>query len=415
MTTIPPDGDAPGRVAVINYRSVLDYPAMFPECADRLYVFSHHDLAHTEGLAHYEYVPQCESIPYAELAIRRMAHELTFTHVVTDNEYDLERAAHIREDLGLPGQSRASALAFRDKAVMKETAGRAVRVPGFARLTAFGDLTSFIEKFAYPVVVKPVKQGGSRDISVLRDEDDLLAFSRRPWREDLMAEEFVEGPMYHVDAVISEGYRFVASSRYLRSCLGVFTGHNNGSVQLRPESAFARRLEEYLDRVLAAFDTPGTSAYHLEVFHTPDDELVLCEIASRVGGDRIPQLTELTYGVDLHATTLRAACGLPVPQPPRDTPGEVHGSVSVLPQGRPVRAPGRPPFPWVRHYEVNTRLAPDAVTLHSAHHLCFAVVCGDGPEQVEARLLETERWLMARLSEADDANDTENAESTRGN
>ncbi|MFJ6016538.1 acetyl-CoA carboxylase biotin carboxylase subunit family protein [Streptomyces sp. NPDC092952] len=406
MTTSPSDDGAPERVAVINYSPVMDYPAVFPECADRLHVFSHHDLAHTEGLAHYEYVPECESVPYAELMIRRMARERPFTHVVTDNEYDLERAAHIRQDLGLPGQSRASALSFRDKAVMKETAGLAVPVPRFARLTAFADLTDFVEKSAYPVVVKPVKQGGSRDIAVLRDDGDLVALSRRPWRDDLMVEEFVEGPMYHIDAVVSEGYRFVASSRYLRSCLGVFSGQNNGSVQLRPDSPLARRLEAYLDQVLTAFETPATSAYHLEVFHTPDDELVLCEIASRVGGDRIPLLTRLTYGVDPHATVLRLLCGLPVDTPPGTPPDQVHGSVSVLPQGRPVRAPGRPPFPWVRHYEVNAKLAPGEVTRHSAHHLCFAVVCGDGPEQVEERLLETERWLMANLIEEEETADS---------
>ncbi|WP_326770461.1 hypothetical protein OG978_42640 (plasmid) [Streptomyces sp. NBC_01591] len=398
-TTTPPNDDADPRIAVINYGPRLDYPAMFPECPDRLHVFSHHELEHTEGLAHYEYVPGCESVPYAELMIRRMARERPFTHVITDNEYDLERAARIREDFGLPGQSSASALSFRDKAVMKETASRTVPVPDFVRLAAFADLTEFVEKHGYPVVVKPVKQGGSRDISVLRGEDDLIDFSRLPWREDLMAEAFVEGPMYHIDAVLSGGYRFVASSRYLRSCLGVFSGQNNGSVQLRSDSPFARRLESYLDQVLEAFETPPTSAFHLEVFHTPDDELVLCEIASRVGGDRIPALTLATYGVDPHAAVLRLSCGLPVPAPSQDPPALVHGSVSVLPQGRPVRAPGRPPFPWVRHYEVNEKLAPGETTRHSAHHLCFAIVSGDGPEQVEERLLATENWLMENLVE----------------
>ncbi|AJT63807.1 hypothetical protein T261_2122 [Streptomyces lydicus] len=387
------------NIAVINYGPQLDYPAMLPELAGSLQVFSHHELQNTEGLARYEYVKDCEAVPYPELMIRRLARDKPFTHLVTDNEYDLERAARIREDLGIPGQSQASARSFRDKAVMKEVAGRTVATARFARLASITDLTGFIGKHAYPIVVKPVKQGGSRDISVLRDEEDLLAFSRRPWREDLMVEEFIEGPMYHVDAVLADGYRFVASSRYLRSCLGVFSGRNNGSLQLRPDDPFARRLEEFLDRVLEAFDTPDVSAYHLEVFHTPDDELVLCEIASRVGGDRIPALTRATYGVDLHTAVLRQSCGLPVAPPPSAPPAEVHGSVSVLPQGRPVRAPGRPPFPWVHQYTVNEQLAPDAVTLYSASHLCFVIVRGADTAEVERRLLEAEAWLMENLEE----------------
>ncbi|MFE9118738.1 EamA family transporter [Streptomyces sp. NPDC007172] len=80
-----------------------------------------------------------------------------------------------------------------------------------------------------------------------------------------------------------------------------------------------KRLEEFFDRTLAAFDVPPATAYHLEVFHTPDDRLVLCEIASRVGGDRIPVLTRATYGVDLHATSLRspATCRWSRPRPAR--------------------------------------------------------------------------------------------------
>lgn len=390
------------RIAVINYGPQHDYAAMLAEVADRLHVFSHNELKNTEGFARYEYVPDCEFVPYPELTIRRLAAEQPFTHLVTDNEYDLERAARIRADLGIPGQSAASALSFRDKAVMKRVAGAAVRVPRFARLETFGDLTGFIGENGFPVVVKPVKQGGSRDIVVLRDEDDLTAFSRRHWRDDLLAEEFVEGRMCHVDAVIAPGYRFVAASRYLRSCLGVFSGENNGSVQLRPGDQLALRLEEFLDRVLAAFDTPEVGAYHLEVFHTPDDELVLCEIASRVGGNRIPALTRATYGVDLHSAWLRHSVGLPVEAPPAGPPAEVHGSVSVLPQGRPVRAPGRPPFAWVREYQVNEGLAPGAVAQNSTSHLCFVIVSGADAEQVEERLLVTEAWLMAHLEYLDD-------------
>ncbi|MET7451365.1 ATP-grasp domain-containing protein [Streptomyces sp. NPDC005574] len=387
------------NVAVINYSPKSDYAAMLPELAGALHVFSHHELAGTESFAHYEHVPDCEFVPYAELRIRQLAHDKQFTHLITDNEYDLERAARIREDLKIPGQSAAGALSFRDKAVMKQVAGRTVPTARFARLETIVDLTDFIAAHAYPVVVKPVKQGGSRDISVLRGEEDLLAFSRRHWREDLMVEEFVQGQMYHVDAVLAPGYRFVAGSRYVRSCLGVFSGQNNGSIQLHPENAFARRLEEFFDRVLDAFDTPDVSAYHLEVFHTPDDELVLCEIASRVGGDRIPALTRLTYGVDLHASWLRQSCGLPVDPPPATAPAQVHGSLSILPQGRPVRAPRRPPFAWVRHYEVNDQLAPDAVAQNSTSFLCFVIVAGRDLDEVEQRLLTAENWLMEHLEE----------------
>ena len=387
------------NIAVINYGAQHDYSAMLPEVAGNLHVFSHNELANTEKFALYEYVEDCEHVPYAELRIAQLARERPFTHLITDNEYDLERAARIRESLGIPGQSRQSALSFRDKAVMKEVAGRAVATPRFAGLETFTDLTDFIADNGYPVVVKPVKQGGSRDIAVLRGAEDLLAFSRRHWRDDLMAEEFVEGDMYHVDAVLAEGYRFVSSSRYLRSCLSVLSGQNSGSIQLHPQDKLAQRLEEFLDRMLEVFDTPPAAAYHLEVFHTAEDELVLCEVASRAAGSSIPAITRTTYGVDLHTTWLRLSCGLPVDPPPAGPPAVLHGSVGIVPQGRPVRPPERLPFEWVAHYKVNEALPLGATPQNSTSHLCFVIVRGACSDEVEQRLLEAESWILEHLTE----------------
>ncbi|MBE8517358.1 hypothetical protein ILP97_07535 [Amycolatopsis sp. H6(2020)] len=387
------------RIAVVNYGPANDYAEMLPEHAAGLHVFSHHDLADTTRLGYYEYVPDCEFVPYAELMIRRLAQDEPFDFVVTDNEYDLERVARIRQYLGLPGQTPESALSFRDKVVMKEVAGKRVRTPKFAPLNTVVDLLDFIAANAYPVVVKPRKQGGSRDIVVLRDEDDLFAFSRQHWRDDLMAEEFVEGHIYHVDAVLADGYRFVSCARYLRSCLGVLSGENNGSIQLGANDPVAGELEAFLDEVLAAFETPPSCAYHLEVFRTPDGELLLCEIASRAGGARIPAITRATYDLDLLTTWLRLSCGLPVAPAPDRVPAKVHGAIAVVPPGRPVRAPEKLPFDWVVHYEVNTKLKPDAVALNSTSNLCFAVVEGSGLAEIEPRLLEVERYVLAHLEE----------------
>jgi biotin carboxylase len=276
-------------------------------------------------------------------------------------------------------------------------AGKRVRTPKFAGLGSIVDLVTFIADNSCPVVVKPRKQGGSRDIVVIRGHEDLMAFSRRHWRDDLMVEEFVEGDVYHVDAVLSDGYRFVSCSRYLRTCLAVMSGENNGSIQLHPDDEISVELEAFFDDVLAAFDAPDTCAYHLEVFRTPSGELALCEIASRVGGARIPAITRATYGIDLLTTWLRLSCGLPVAPVPSRTPEVLHAAVAIVPQGRPVRVPRTLPFDWVTHYEVNT--ASGATAQNSTSNLCHAIVKGPGPVELEQRLLEVENWVLDNLTE----------------
>ncbi|MGI8667037.1 MAG: ATP-grasp domain-containing protein [Jatrophihabitans sp.] len=384
-------------IAVINYGAKNDYARMLPERAGDLVVFSHYDIEATDGFAYYEHVPDCEFVPYAELSIMQRAEQVEFSHVITDNEYDLERTARIRARLGLGGQTEASATSFRDKLVMKQVAGRTVRVPRFRGLDHIGDLVAFVAEVGYPVVVKPRKQGGSRDITVLRDGAELERFSRRHWREDLMVEEFVEGSMLHVDAVLGDNYRFVSASRYLRTPLGVLSGVNNGSLQFHPSEPIAKELEAFLDDVLSAFEVPRVSAYHLEVFQTRSGELLLCEIASRVGGARIPAITRASYGLDLLTTWLRLSCDLPVPPVPAAAPVQVHGAVAIVPPGRAVRPPARPPFDWVTDYQVNEQLAADATAQNSTSNLCYAVVSGADSAELEHRLHQVEQWLQDEL------------------
>ncbi|AWV48121.1 hypothetical protein JK2ML_1602 [Mycobacterium leprae Kyoto-2] len=59
-------------------------------------------------------------------------------------------------------------------------------------------------------------------------------------------------------------------------------------------------------QVLGALLTvPGISAFHAEIFYTPDDRLVLCEIACCATGPAVVvDIHEEVSGVDLHGASL---------------------------------------------------------------------------------------------------------------
>ncbi|MEE1928092.1 hypothetical protein V1J52_07765 [Streptomyces sp. TRM 70351] len=388
---------------VLNGGASTDYAEMLPELAADMVVFTEQPLPSPERYAHYEQVPDCAAVPYAELTALRMASDpvapVTFDRVLAGHEFDLERAGRLRDRLDIPGQSESSARVFRDKALMKDYAGHAVPVPAHARLATFGDLLDFVAERDYPVVVKPVGQGGSRDVTVLRDEAQLTAFSRLPWRDDLMAEEFVHGDVYHVDAVLAPGFRFVSAGRYYTGCLEVLSGANNGSALLHPREPMARRLAAFLDTLLTVLPAPEVGAYHLEVFHTPDDRLVLCEIASRVGGSRIPQLIRRTWGADPQETWFRLETGLPLRAEPVTVPRAVHGDIALTPRAGRVRAvPTAPPYPWVRDH--HTLLRPGERSdgpLDSAAGLCWTIVAGADSDQLMERLHHCESWLAEHV------------------
>ena len=151
--------------------------------------------------------------------------ERPLDRLLTFGEDDVIRGARLRRRLGLPGQSSESALAYRDKATMKEYMSRAgVAVPAFRRLTGPLDLVDFEREHGLPLFVKPLSSSGSTGTKALRTRADLDAFlaegfrSRIPFCEyvsDLVVEKFVEGHLYHVDGFVLRGKPvFIVPSRY---------------------------------------------------------------------------------------------------------------------------------------------------------------------------------------------------------
>jgi hypothetical protein len=154
------------------------------------------------------------------------------------------------------------------------------------------------------------------------------------------------------------------------------------------------RLLDLVERTLAALRPAGsrlrTHAFHAEVFHTPDDRLVLCEIAGRSGGAKIREVFETLFGVQLAVQVTRAEAGLPLPVV-EVTPGGpgpllprcMSGQVLTMKRPGLVRAlPAPPREEWLRGFwlfaEEGQVIAPAA---GSADFLTAAV--GSAPTRTE--------------------------------
>jgi hypothetical protein len=76
------------------------------------------------------------------------------------------------------------------------------------------------------------------------------------------------------------------------------------------EDPLSERLRRCAQGVVAALPSvPDVCAFHLEVFHTADGRLVVCEIASRVGAALIAETHEAVLGINLHGASLLGQAG----------------------------------------------------------------------------------------------------------
>jgi hypothetical protein len=393
---------------ILNRSSVFDFGVWLPDLDGELRVLTMKEWTDPTGRAVVENFGSFDTAGLAELRVAELATQGPVRTVFGHSEYDLLRAARLREHLGLPGQTAESVRAYRNKALMKTFAAAAgIPVPPFRVLETPVDLLDFIAAHALPVVVKPVDGGGSRGVQVLGDRaavaQFLAAWPERPY----MVEGFVQGDMLHVDGLAIDGaLRFAAASRYVHGCLAFQDGRSLGSVLLDPATTLAERAIAMTSRVIAALPASPLVAFHLELFHTPDDRLLLCEIASRTGGGKIIETIDVAWGVHLNRCWVRAAVGLDPELASRPAPSPYAGFLVIPPRRAVLTAvPPVPPVPWCVEY-----LAPHAPgaklgkAVASVDHVAMMVVQGSSPEEVEARLLELDTWFAGetRWKEPDD-------------
>jgi Carbamoyl-phosphate synthase L chain, ATP binding domain len=363
-----------------------------------------HMLVSGQKFGQYRHIPGARSFPEyytggsVEQAALELAERIKPDAVVSRMEGDVLRAARLRELLGIGGQDFASALAFRDKVLMKNLAREAgLDVPEFTPVRVAFDLFGFARDHGYPIVVKPAYGSGSLGTRVLRGPDDLTALLGEGLPEYPEVERFVEGSMYVVDGLVAGGEVVAAFvSCYLNHCLSFRSGIFLGAVQLAFSDPLVLRLARYARRVLACLPTPECTTFHIEVFHTPDDELVLCEVASRTGGALTTAAVRAATGFDLDHEWFRAQVGKPPLAGPVHgaTPGHTAGWVLFYPEVGTLRAlPPGPPPSFVVEARTRATVGDTYRGAQKSGMYCSAyVVTGRDDAEVARNADELARW-----------------------
>jgi biotin carboxylase len=387
------DGSGADFVLLGSSEQLALYDEQLPDTAPYL---------HAETLPDYDFSPRV-----AERAAE-LVREFGVTDIVACQENDIERAAQLRALFGLPGQQPDTAVAYRDKWRMKKAAVAAgIPVAEHALLHAPAELTDFADRHGLPVVVKPRRGAGSIDLAVLRTPQELAA-----WRDAArytdgsgeptwLVEAFVNGSMCHIDGVVLDGE--IASlwpSQYTYVLADYRDRNGRVDIALDPADPMTARLAEFGERVLEAFGGPEHFAFHIEVFRTPEDELVLCEAACRAGGAGVRDVQRAMFGFDPAESPVRRQLGLPVGIAGRPAPSAIAGQLLFMRRPGVLRRlpdPAHAPAGVAKYQsfaKVGDRVEEAA---HSGDFLAAFVVTGADRADCEARIREVEAWFVAGL------------------
>ncbi|MFF9807463.1 acetyl-CoA carboxylase biotin carboxylase subunit family protein [Streptomyces coeruleorubidus] len=273
-------------------------------------------------------------------AVRQIAEQVgPVDQLIAVSEFTLGIAAEVREALGIPGPRPEDVAVYRNKLRMKELVAEAgIRVPRFASCGTAESAVTFARTTGFPLILKPVSGAASMGVHRVEDEATLTTLLGEIDTSDHELEEFIDGPIYHVDGFAAQdsGIPFMAVSRYINDCLSFEAGGQPlGSVVVQA-SPLRDRIEEFARRCVSALGMTSMP-FHLELFVTPEEDLVFLEIAGRIGGAEVPYLTEKLFGVNLFQVWLDALCEGRVAVPART--GDPSGGWLIIPKpdGLPAR------------------------------------------------------------------------------
>lgn len=341
-----------------------------------------------------------------EWLVYKIFQKAPFDRIIAPDEEDILRAGRLRTLLDLEGQNYESALAFRDKIVMKEIlAKKGIVVPPFRALNNYSDFIEFVQSHNFPIVLKPRLGTGCQGIHVLYSEDDVRKILSNPSVFSnsevplFQTEIFIHGPMYHING-LAIGERVICSwpSVYLHSALGIIAGTYAASSLLAAENPLTEKLNQYAKKIIKLMPTPQAAAFHLEVFMVDgQDEPVFCEIASRVGGKGVNHSWKTSFNIDLKKLfiLMQANIDINVIEQPR-TPSVISGEVWFPKiKGTLVHIENQCPFPWVKEYEVYSRPGDALSSPHDITEILGGtpLILGASEIELQKRIEDLEAWF----------------------
>lgn len=239
--------------------------------------------------------------------------------ILSYDEARIAATAVVAERLGLPTSPPDAVLRCRDKWLTRQALAPA-GVPQAASV-AVADRAGALAaagRIGFPVVLKPRNLAASFGVSRADSADDLAAAYDRArgvslpeaperFEQDVLVEEFLDGPEISVDAVVTGGRvvpLVVAHKETGYPPSFEETGH---TVDAADPLLSDEELRDVLDAAHAAVGyTTGTT--HTELRRTAAG-LKVIEINGRLGGDMIPLLGRLAGGPDLNLVAAAVACG----------------------------------------------------------------------------------------------------------
>lgn len=227
-------------------------------------------------------------------------------------------AAYVAEKMGLPTSPYKSVEVLQNKDLFREfLKNNKFNVPKAKGFSSINRAKYEIDKFTFPIIVKPVDSAGSKGVTRVNDVDELdvaikqaLLFSHNG---RFIIEEFIEKICSSSDTdCFSVDNKLVFTSfncQYFdKKAENPYTPAAYIWPSEMPEYAI-KNLTDELQRLIQLLNM-GTSIYNVETRLGIDGKAYIMEMSPRAGGNRLAEVLHYATGQNLIMNSVKAAIGV---------------------------------------------------------------------------------------------------------
>lgn len=255
-------------------------------------------------------------------AVLKLAKDCQVDGIMTFNSDPAAlTAAYVAEQLGLPGSGYKAVQVMSEKDRFRTfLSENGFNVPKFGQYTTFEALSKDLDKFHFPIMLKPVDSSGSKGVVRIDSADHLdryfnnaLNYSRC---KRIIVEEFIaaKGAQMHGDGFVRDGklefiylgdHHFDSQINNLVPISTTFPScHDNETI---------RRVEAEVQRFISkvGFKQGGIN---IEARLSTDNQIYLIEVGPRNGGNFTPIVIQYASGFNFMDACLESTLALPFTQ-----------------------------------------------------------------------------------------------------
>lgn len=319
-------------------------------------------------------------------------------------------AAYVAEKMGLPfAGSYESVRILQNKDLFRKfLSDNNFNVPASNGYTDLNEAMSDLNRFEFPVIVKPTDSAGSKGVTRVDDKEGIPeAFSHAKENSisgHVIIEEFIEkrGCSSDCDSFSVDG-KMVLTTFDAQHFDAHAANEYVPSAYSWP-STFTKQEEDYLaaeiQRLVTMLDLK-TSIYNIETRIGINGKPYIMEMSPRGGGNRLAEMERLISGNDMIEAAVQGALSMPIPEfKPREIDGHwaeivIHSDKSGIFQQVEI-AP---------EYQQNVRMLDlyvsqgDTIHPFEGANNAIGTVAVNFPtaEQLESALKSTNEWIKIKL------------------